>query len=797
MDKINKVAVIGSGVMGSGIAAHLANAQIETLLFDIVPNNFTEEDVKLFKTKENPLFRNKFALFGIENAKKIKPAAFYSLDLVKFITPYNLEDHFQKLAEVDWIIEVVIENLDIKKTLFKKIDSIKKPTTIVSSNTSGIPLGTMCDGLSNAFKENFLGTHFFNPPRYMKLLEIIPTNHTKPEVINLIAQICEKILGKGIVYAKDTPNFIANRIGMFSMMSVLRHMLEGNYLVEEVDKITGPAIGRPKSASFRTLDLVGIDTFYHVSNNLHDILLNDESKDIFKMPDFIKKMVENKWLGDKTGCGFYKKIKNNDKTEILVLDYNTLEYKAKKEVKFASLEQAKNIEDTRTRIKTLVFGQDRANIFAWNVLSDTMTYSANRLGEIADDVLNIDNAMKWGFNWKLGPFEMWDSVGIKEVVAKLEKENRKVPEICLKLIKEGKNSFYEKNQKFYYFNKVKNNFDEYVYDKNIIKLSNQTKIIKKNPESSLIDIGDGVICLEFHSKMNAIGGGIIQMLNFALTELEKNYDGMIISNEAENFSVGANLMMVLLEAQEGNWDEIDLMVKAFQKANMSIKYAPKPVCVAPFGLTLGGGCEITLHGSRVCAFAETYMGLVEVGVGVIPAGGGTKEMLVRALDAASYTKEANVFPFVKKAFETMGMAKVATSSYEAKFLGYLKENDLIVMNKDYLISNAKKVVQNLTKEGYKKQKEKNDIIALGKSAQATFKMGLFNMKEANFISSYDMLIGEKLAYILCGGNVNTGTLVSEQYILDLEREMFLALCGEQKTRERMSHMLKTGKPLRN
>ena len=799
--QIRKAAILGAGVMGARIAAHLANAGIPSYLLDIVPTELTEEESAKKLTLESPQVRNRFALAGLETAKKSRPAAFFSPDLASLVTVGNFEDNLNWLSDADWIIEAVVERLDIKKQLLDKVERHRKKGTIFSSNTSGLSIKSMAEGRSEDFRKHFLGTHFFNPPRYMKLLEIIPTQETLPEVVRAMAQLGERILGKGIVYCKDTPNFIANRIGVFAMLHAIHTMLEDGYTIEEVDQLTGPATGKPKSATFRTGDLVGIDTIVHVANNLYEAVPNDEMRQALVVPDFIKTMVERKWLGDKTKQGFYRKTKGEGGREILTLDHQAMDYRERKKGSFGSLETAKNIEDLRERLKMLASSKDRAGAFIWKTLSAALLYSAARIPEISDDIVNIDNAMRWGFNWDLGPFETWDAIGVEESVARMRSEGKNIPPIVEKLLQSGKKSFYERRDGARYFFDLGSS--THTKEKEPIgliflpSLKERNKVIKKNPGASLIDLGDGVACLEFHSKMNAIGEDIIQMVNFAIPEVEKNFEGLVVGNEGTNFSVGANLVLILMTAQEEDWDELDLVVRQFQKATMSLRYSPKPVVVAPFGMTLGGGCEFTLHGDRVRASGELYIGLVEVGVGVIPAGGGTKEMLLRNLEGVPKGSDADLFPFVKRAFETIGLAKVSTSTVEAKSIGYLRATDGITMNKDHLLADAKNTVLAMAKEGYNMPSPRTDIPVLGEPAFATLKLGMHMMKRAGWISEYDMHVGTKLAYILCGGDLTSKQLVSEQYLLDLEREAFLSLCGEPKTQERMSYMLKNGKPLRN
>lgn len=790
MISVKKAAVLGAGTMGAQIAAHLANAHIPTLLLDIVPRDDTDD-------------RNKIARAGFEAAKKAKPAAFFTSKLASLVTVGNFEDDLAKLKDCDLIVEAVVENLEIKRSLYEKVEQHRRPGSVVASNTSGIPLKLLAEGRSEDFRAHFLGMHFFNPPRYMHLVEIIRTEWTKPEVSCAMFGFLDERLGKGVVIAKDRPNFIANRIGTYGALVTIRTMLDDGYSIEEVDKITGPASGRPKTATFRTFDLVGLDVFAHVVRNLHENLPEDPEREMFVMPEFVTKMIERGLLGNKTKAGFYQRKKGEgDKREIWTLDTATLDYRAAQKVKLPSLEMAKNIEDTRERLKALVWSKDRVGAFLWKTISRTLCYAAERVPEIADTIVEVDRAMRWGFNWELGPFEIWDAIGVEKSVAKLKEEGRSVPANVQAMVDAGVKSFYKKKdgKQFFY------DFDSEEYrpladppGTIVLKsLKDQSDVIKKNSGASMIDLGDGVACLEFHSKMNSIGGDTLEMLKFAIGEAEKNFLGLVVGNQGVNFSVGANLMLMLMEAQDENWEELDLIGRYFQSSVMSLRYSAKPVVVAPFQMVFGGGCEMVLHADRVRASAETYIGLVEVGVGIIPAGCGTKEMLVRAMDSIpADMKDADPFPFVKRAFETIALAKVATSAEEARDFGFLSEDDSISMNADRLIADAKKEVLALAASGYVQPQQRTDILALGNPALATLKLGVHLMKRAGYISEHDALIGEKLARILTGGDLNHATRVSEQYLLDLEREAFLSLIGTRKTQDRIAHMLKTGKPLRN
>jgi 3-hydroxyacyl-CoA dehydrogenase len=804
MISVKKAAVLGAGTMGAQIAAHLANAGIPTLLLDIVPRDQVSEARPSGRaTSDTAQDRNAIARAGYEAARKAKPAAFFTADLASLLTVGNFEDDLHQLKDVDLIIEAVVENLDIKRSLYEKLEQHRRPGAVVASNTSGIPLKLLAEGRSDDFRAHFLGMHFFNPPRYMHLVELIRTEWTKPEVSCSMAGFLDERLGKGVVVAKDRPNFIANRIGTFGALVTMRAMIDDGYSIEEVDKITGPAAGRPKTATFRTFDLVGLDVFAHVVKNLHENLPEDPEREMFAMPEFVTKMIERGLLGNKTKAGFYQRKKGEgDKREIWTLDTATLDYRAAQKVKLPSLEMAKNIEDTRERLKTLVWAKDRVGTFLWKTISRTLCYTADRIPEIADTIVEVDRAMRWGFNWELGPFEVWDAIGVEKSVAKLKEEGRAVPANVQSMLDAGVKSFYQQKegQRFYYDFASKEYRPLADAPGTILlkSIKDRTGVIKKNSGASLIDLGDGVACLEFHSKMNSIGGDTLEMLKFAIGEVEKNFVGLVVGNQGVNFSVGANLMLMLMEAQDENWEELDLIGRYFQSSVMSLRYSAKPVVVAPFQMVFGGGCEMVLHADRVRASAETYIGLVEVGVGIIPAGCGTKEMLVRALDSIpGDMKDADPFPFVKRAFETIAMAKVATSAEEARSFGFLSEEDSISMNPDRVIADAKKEVLSLASTGYVQPQQRTDILALGNPALATLKLGVHLMKRAGYISEHDALIGEKLARILTGGDLNHPTRVSEQYLLDLEREAFLSLIGTRKTQDRIAHMLKTGKPLRN
>ncbi len=787
---IAKAAVLGAGTMGAGIAAHLANAGIPTLLLDIAPQ---DESV----TDKNQIVNSLF-----DAAKKLKPAPFMLADNAKLITTGNFTDDLAKIKDCDFVIEAVVENLEIKHKLYAEVDKYRKPGAVIASNTSGIPIDSIAEPFSDDFKAHFVGIHFFNPPRYMKLVEVIPGSKTNGEIACKISGFLDQRLGKGVVPAKDRPNFIANRIGVFGMMATIHEMIAGGWTPTEVDQMTGKAIGHASSATFRTSDLVGLDVTAHVTNNLYPAVPDDEDRDVFVLPQLIQTLLDKKLLGDKTGGGFFKKSKDAEgKRVILELDLNTFEYKPQEKTKFPSLDAAKQIEDQAKRVKTLVWGDDRVGEFLWNTTSRVCRYAANRIPEIADTIVEIDNAIKWGFGWTIGVFEAWDAIGVAESVERMKKEGQAIPANVEKMLASGATSFYKNeggNHSFY--DLVAGEYKPMPARPGVLILKDikeRTGVIKSNPGASLIDIGDGVACLEFHSKMNSIGGDTVPMMNFAIDEVEKNFTGLVVGNQGGNFSAGANIMMLLLAAQEEEWDDINMMVRALQNAVMRLRYSAKPVVTAPYGLTLGGGCEIAMHGDKVRAAGETYIGLVEVGVGVIPAGCGTKEMTMRAMDAASKAPDADPLAFLKKTFETLGMGKVATSAQEGRAFGFLRDSDAISMNGDRLIQDAKQEVLNMAAAGYVQPVERTDITVLGEPVEAALKLALHMMKQGGFISDHDQLIGKKLAHIMAGGTINHRTQVSERYLLDLEREAFVSLCGERKTQDRIAAMLKTGKPLRN
>lgn len=796
---IRKAAVIGSGIMGSGIAAHLANVGISCLLLDVVPKQLTEEEAVKGLTLENPAVRNRLALSAIAKLAKTKPAPLYDNSFASRITAGNLEDDLSKLAQVDWIIEVVVENLEVKKGLLQKIESVWTPGTIVSSNTSGISINDMAASCGDEFKEHFMGTHFFNPPRYMKLLEIIPGEHTRPELVSFMKGFCEKVLGKGVVLAKDTPNFIGNRIGTYGLLVTLKEMTENGFTVEEVDAVTGPAMGRPKSATFRTLDLVGLDTFVHVADNVYNHVLSESEKSIFAVPPMLQTMVEKGWLGEKSGQGFYVKKKVSGGSEILSLDLTSMEYVPQKKPKSASLEAAKLAKGAKEKTKALLAANDRYSKLAWDILKQVLVYSAEKVGEIADSVQEIDDAMKWGFSWELGPFEAWDAIGLQRSVERMEAEGLSVPAWVKEWIAAGNSSFYKKEEgKLYSIQIGTSQYKEVEFAPEVINLRSlkeRNKVIKGNSGASLIDLGDDVACLEFHSPNNAIGEDILSMITQSLDEVRKNYKGMVIANQGRNFCVGANIMLLLMEAQDEEWDEINGIIHQFQNTMYKVKRFEKPVVAAPHRMCLGGGVEACMPADQVVASAETYYGLVEVGVGLIPAGGGCKELALRASQQA-IVDGVELQPFINHAFQTVGTATVSSSGYDAKRLGYLRPTDRVVANQDFSIHEAKQTVLGLANTDYKPIPEEKIRVA-GSEGKAVLQLGAIEMKRGGYISDHDLLIAKKLAHVLAGGDVPAGSLVTEQYMLDLEREAFLSLCGEPKTQQRMHYMLTKGKALRN
>ena len=735
---IRSAAVLGAGTMGAQIAAHFANAGVPVLLLDL---------------------NDGLAADGLKRARGMKPDPFFTADTASLVSVGGFDTDFRRLAGIDWIMEAVVEEIDIKKSLLQSVDAVRSPGSIVSSNTSGIPLAALAEGRSADFRRHWLGTHFFNPPRYMHLLELIPTADTDPAVVDAVSWFADHHLGKGVVVAKDTPNFIANHIGVYGVVQILRALESGTYTIEEIDAITGPAIGRPKSATFRTMDIAGLDILAHVAKNLH-----------VEMPALVGKLVALGWTGDKAGQGFYKRVRKNGVSEIHTLDPQTMTYRPKEPARLASLDAARSIDDTRERIKTLFTGQDKVGVFLRQTLAPTLRYVATVAPDIAYSPADVDRAMRWGFGWEQGPFELMRLLGVVEASA-LHSDG-------------GAPS-------------ATDDAAAVTGDLTVLKAAkDRQRVVKKNGGASLIDIGDGVLALEFHTKMNAIGGDTIQMMHAGVKEAAANFAALVVGSDATNFSVGANVMLLLLEAQEGNWDEVDLMVRSFQNANLALRDADVPVVVATAGLTLGGGCEIALHADRVQAAAESYIGLVEVGVGLVPGGGGAKEMLARAVDGLPVT-HPDLLPFVQRVFETIGFATVSTSAPDARRLGFLDDADSVTMNRDRLIEDAKAIALERARGGYLRPAPRPGIVVGGETVFAALKLGAHLAWRAGRISDHDAMVARALAKVLSGGSLPHQTMVSEQYLLDLEREAFLKLCGERKTLERIQYTLKTGKPLRN
>ena len=791
---IKKIAVLGSGVMGSRIACHFANIGIEVLLLDIVPLQATEEQLK------QPAFRNKIVNDSLQAAIKQNPSPVYSQKVLKRITTGNFDDDMERIADCDWVMEVVVENLTIKQQLFEKVDKHRKQGTLVTSNTSGIPIALMSEGRSEDFRRHFCGTHFFNPPRYLRLLEIIPGPDTEKSVIDFLMNYGDRYLGKTTVLCKDTPAFIANRVGVFGMMAVLKVMEEMQFSIAQVEALTGPIYGRPKSATFRTADVVGIDTFVKVAQNTYAACPDDESRDIFQIPAYINTLVENKWLGDKSGQGFFKKVKNaQGQSEILTLDLNTLEYQPSTKAKFAALDAAKPIDNLKDRIRTLHATGDKASEFYNKLNALVFKYVSHRIPEIADELYKIDDAMRAGFGWELGPFEIWDVLGVEKFVAWMEQHGTAPASWVKEMLQKGCKSFYlVENGKRKYYDARSGGYvlipgmDAFI----ILDNYRAQKPVWQNSGATLHDIGDGILNLEFHTKMNVVGSEILEGIQKSIDIAEKNYRGLVIGNDAANFSAGANIAMMLMLAIEQEFDELDMAIRVFQNTVARIRFSGIPVAVAPHGLTLGGGCEMTMHADVAVAAAETYIGLVEVGAGLIPAGGGTKELALRASE--KYFKGDIEIPTLQEMSLNIAMAKVATSAREAFEFGLLRNGiDKEVINGARLIAEAKKQVLSLADAGYVQPKPKSDIRVLGRSALGSFYVGISSMRMSGYISEYDEKIAKKVAYVISGGDLSMPTEVNEQYLLDLEREAFLSLLGERKTLERMQHILKTGKPLRN
>ncbi len=793
---LRKAAVLGAGVMGSAIAAHLANAGTPVVLLDIVPSALTEDERKQGLTLTQPAVRNRFAQAGKDRALRAQPAAFFVPQRAQLVTVGNFEDHLGCLTDVDWIIEAVVEDLAIKQQLLERVEAHWREATIISTNTSGLPVQQIAQGRSGAFCRHFLGTHFFNPPRYLKLLELIPLPQTAPEVIETVRAWGSWRLGKGIVYAHDRPNFIANRIGSYSGRKTVQLMLDHGLEIEEVDELTGPVIGHPRSASFRTTDIVGLDTVIHVTENSYRNLPDDEERDIFVVPSLYREMAKRGWLGEKSGSGFYKRVG----TDILTLDYKTMEYRPRRKATFPSTEAAKAIEDSGKRLRQLLSSPDKAGRFLWELTSSVLVYAARRVPEIADDVVNVDRAMRWGFGWEHGPFETWDLLGVAETAKRLEEERREVPPLVRTVLQRGEGTFYRaRNGQHEYFDLKTGRHEPVPEEPGVLTLTTikrHNRVVATNPGASLIDLGDGIACIEFHSKLNTIGEDLVRMMYRSLEEVRKQFDGLVIGNQGKEFSAGANLMLLLLEAQDGNWDDLEVAIRQFQRLNLAVRYFERPVIAAPFGRTLAGGTEFCLPCTRVQAAAETYMGLVETGVGLIPAGGGTTEMVRRASARVPDGVDADLLPLVRWVFETIALAKVSTSADEAKTLGYLRDGDGISMNGERLIADAKAAALAVIRAGFRPPL-REQIRVGGERGLSALEAYLYLLKTAGQITEHDQLVGGKLAYVVCGGRVPYGSAVSEEYLHDLEREAFLNLLGQPKTQERMRHLLQTGRPLRN
>ena len=798
--RINKVAIIGSGIMGSGIACHFANIGVEVLLLDIVPRELNDAEKAKGLTLEDKVVRNRIVNNALAASLKSKPSPIYHKDFANRITTGNLEDDIAKVADVDWIMEVVVERLDIKKQVFEKLEQYRTPGTLITSNTSGIPIKFMSEGRSEDFQKYFCGTHFFNPARYLKLFEVIPGPKTSQDVIDFLNGYGEQFLGKTSVIAKDTPAFIGNRIGIFGIQSLFHQVKELGLTVEEVDKLTGPVIGRPKSATFRTVDVVGLDTLVHVANGIYDNCPDDEAHELFKLPDFINTMMENKWLGSKTGQGFYKKVKTDDgKSEILSLDLDTLDYRSKKRASFATLELTKTVDKVIDRFPILVKGKDKAGDFYRKNFAAMFAYVSHRIPEISDELYKIDDAMKAGFGWEHGPFQIWDAIGVEKGLEIMKAEGKTPAAWVNDMVASGNTSFYTVKDGATYFYDIDKKAQEKVPGQDsFIILDNIRKSneVFKNSGVVVEDLGDGILNVEFQSKMNTIGGDVLAGLNKAIDIAEKDFAGLVVGNQGANFSVGANIGMIFMMAAEQEYDELNMAIKYFQDTMMRMRYSSIPTISAPHGMTLGGGCELSMHADKVVAAAETYIGLVEFGVGVIPGGGGSKEMALRAQD--TFKKGDVELNTLQEYFLTIGMAKVSTSAYEAFDLGVLqKGKDVVVVNKDRQIATAKAYAKLMADQGYTQPVKRSDIKVLGKQALGMFLVGTDSMEASHYISEHDQKIANKLAYVMAGGDLSEPTKVSEQYLLDLEREAFLSLCTERKTLERIQHMLKTGKPLRN
>lgn len=800
--KFHRAVVIGSGTMGAALAAHLANAGVPVTLLDIVPNKLLPEEEQKGLTLQDKIVRNRIVQQGLDRAIKSRPASFFTSETPALVSIGNLEDDLEAISGADWVIEAIVENLKIKQDLMTRIDAIRPANTIISTNTSGIPVASIAEGLSEGFRKHFLGTHFFNPPRYLKLLEVIPTKDTLPEVIEAIREFGEYRLGKGIVLCKDTPNFIANRLGFGGGAFALDYILENGYTVEEVDAITGPSMGRPKTATFRLIDLVGIDVWEHVGSNLAPAIPDDKQALKYlnseRVNHVIHTMVDKGWLGNKVKQGFYKEVRSPEgNREFWSLNLKTLDYEAPEKVRFESLGKIKDVEGLGEKLKILLASDDRAAQLVKALTYQGLSYASERIPEIADTPKPLDDAMKWGFGHDAGPFEVWDMIGVEEVLPAMRAAGFPPAKWVEDMIKAGHSTFYqyEGENKIGVFNPVIGKYEKIKRLPSLILLKEQ-KVISRNPGATLYDLGDGVACVEFHTKMNTLDEDIGNMISESQDRVLKEFEGLVIGNEADNFSAGANLMLVVMASQMGEWEKLDIIVKNLQDTNMRGRYSPKPVVVAPAGMALGGGAEVTMHASRVVAAAELYIGMVEFGAGVIPAGGGTKEMVRRIVNPPMRTQGADALPFLQRVFEQIGLAKVATSAEEARQMGILGVSDRVIMNKDMLIAEAKKEVLHMAATGYHPPLPEK-IYAAGRDALGALRVAIYMMKEGKYITEYESLMAGRLAYVMTGGELSRPTWVDEQYILDLEREVFLSLCGEEKTRQRMMNLLQTGKPLRN
>lgn len=798
--RINKVAVIGSGIMGSGIACHFANIGAEVLLLDIVPKELTQKEQKLGLKLEDKNVRNRIVNEALQASLKSNPSPIYHKDFAKRITTGNIEDDIAKVKDADWILEVVVERLDIKKQVFDNLEKHRKPGTLITSNTSGIPIKFMNKGRSDDFKRHFCGTHFFNPPRYLKLFEVIPGPDTSKDVIDFLNEYGEKFLGKTSVVAKDTPAFIGNRVGIFSIMSLFHQVKEMDMSIEEIDKLTGPLIGRPKSATFRTVDVVGLDTLVHVANGLHENCPDDERNELFRLPDFIETMMKNEWLGSKTGQGFYKKVKNKDgASKIKSLDLNSMEYRDKESPRFEVMNKTKSIDNVADRFPVLIEDSSKAGKFFRRNFAALFAYVQHRIPEISDELYKIDDAMKAGFGWQHGPFQIWDAVGLEKGIELMKEQGYEVAQWIQDLSASKQNTFYTiKNGNTYFYDIPSKEQTKVPGQDAFIILDNirESRKVFENKGVSVQDLGDGILNVEFRSKMNSIDGDVLNGLNHAIDLAEKEYQGLVVANNGQNFSVGANIGMIFMFAVEQEYEELNGAIKYFQDTMMRMRYSSIPTIAAPHQMALGGGCELSLHADKVVAAAETYIGLVEFGVGVIPGGGGSKEMTLRA--AQTFQKDDVELNRLREHFLTIGMAKVAKSAHEAYDLNILqKGKDIVVVNDNRRIATAKKHALLMAEQGYTKPVKTNNVKVLGRQALGAFLVGTDQMMAGKYISEHDKKIANKLAYVMSGGDLSAPTMVSEQYLLDLEREAFLSLCGERKTLERIQHMIKKGKPLRN